>query len=50
MFLISCIHLYCLLVHARHCCRLVVSKVTNKTKECLHSKEYYQEDGIESEK
>ena len=51
MFVTSYIHLwvYCLLLHAQHCCHLV-GKVANKIQESLHYKEYYQEDGIKWEK
>jgi hypothetical protein len=50
MFFMSYIHLYCLLLHARHCCRNLVAKVTNKVQENLQSKECYQKDKINSEK
>jgi len=50
MVFVPYIYLYSLLLQAQHCCHLLTGKVTNQIQEIVHSKEYYQEDGIKLEK
>jgi hypothetical protein len=47
---VCCIHLYCLLLSTHDCCHLLVGKMENNIQESLHSKEYYHEEKIRSEK